>query len=499
MSRFALLGLLILSGIVAAQPSASRERPTQLSSLISPSGGSSIAIHLSAAISGEWRLLSVADVRKELGITLVQSAQMQEIEALNNASVHAMSMMCLEIAPSDYFRLAMPMMREKFLSTALTDVQRLRLKQVVFQLKEREFGAHVAFSWAVRELGLRPDQLEDVDSIRFDRIDQIAKLVTSGERFDKVKPMVEAANGDTFEKMAEMLTRTQRERFAAMRGKVFEPKVDAKSGNANQGSTLKYPKELFGLYDLELHYLWMDENVRRELAITMDQANLITEAVPNDISPTTNRPAEIAKRHDVNAKAIGSILTKEQRLRLDQIMMQRRERVSPEAMCGHPAAVAELKISPIQLMELADGKSLQTVLTAEQLQQRPRLLGNPFDLKPFSGDHLIPRTRSSSARFSTDAYARGFLVNSDRLNLSADQIKKLRDLAADEPRFFELITRELNTGDIPLSTGPVNGPTPATAVADKYLAAVKSQCWNVLDEKQKSIARQILVGPRRRQ
>ena len=119
-----------------------------------------------------------------------------------------------------------------FLATGLTKAQRTRLDQILFQLREKEFGRHQAFAMAARDLGLRPDQVEDVQNVKAVRVEEIEKAVTSGKRFEKVKGEVEATNGDTFEKMAEMLTRAQRERLKEMRGKPFVGELPVKNCEA---------------------------------------------------------------------------------------------------------------------------------------------------------------------------------------------------------------------------------------------------------------------------
>src|SRR5262249_14485616 len=129
--------------------------------------------------------------------------------------------------PADVVRAATNERTANFLATGLTKDQRTRLGQIHFQLREKEFGPHLAFAMAARDLGLRADQKEDVSTLKVLRVEEIDKVVTSGKRFEKVKLEVQAANGDTFEKMAEMLSRAQRERLKELRGKPFEGKVDA--------------------------------------------------------------------------------------------------------------------------------------------------------------------------------------------------------------------------------------------------------------------------------
>ena len=87
--------------------------------------------------------------------------------------------------------------------------------------------------------------------------------------------------------------------------------------------------------------------------------------------------------------------------------------------------------------------------------------------------------------------ARDFLRLTDRLKLTAEQVKKLRELAEDEPKIRELIRKELALDDTPPVAGAGRGKTTVNVVTERYRAAVERQCWDVLDEPQRSIARKI--------
>lgn len=487
MTRGATLALLLLAGTVLAQPG--RRFQPMVPAEPPP------AIRLAPIVPPEWTLLSQPAVRAELGLTKEQSAALEGFQ--NLAAGEAVSAATLGWLPPAAGRALVSAGRDAFLATGLTKAQQARLKQVFFQLKEREFGAHAAFAMSARDLGLRPDQKEDVSWLKGQRVDEIAKLVTSGERFEKVKGQVSAANTDTFEKMAEMLTRTQRERLKELRGKPFAGKVDL--GPTGESPARKYPKELFGLYSTELEYL-ADPAVRDELKITDDQARKIDGESAgwrvefNSIQGSTE--SRIAALHDRTAKAITGILTAEQQARFAQLMMRERALAGPEAMCGHPAAVAALKLTPVQLQQLADGKPVADVLTMDQLAASEKLLGPPPAGLVGYRDPFLPPLRRVAGADPTAAFARHFLVIADRLKLSADQVKKLRELAEDEPKFFDLIQRELDFADTPPVTGAGRGLTVAGAVADKYRGSVEKQCWDVLDEKQRSLAAQF-YGKRR--
>jgi hypothetical protein len=499
---FTLLLLLVVAASLQAQPD-TWERVKPARDVIPPGDVQrqfTDPIRVGQIVPSEWRCLEQARVRDELKLTAMQK---QTLDALSRPDLleAALPLLWSSYVTAETVREWLPSARDAFLNSTLTKEQQVRLRQVVYQLKEREFGAHAAFAMAAKDLGLGTDQLEDVTSIKGQRVEEIAKLVTSGERFEKVKKQVEAANGDTFEKMTEMLTRAQREKLKEVKGKAFEGKVDFAAVAWNVSDSPRYPRELFGYYDLELFYLYEDHDLRKELKLTPKQAletykHLQLWSMAADWYARTATPKDIARAHDSTAEALKTILSKEQQTRLHQIMMQRRERASPEAMCGHPVAVAALKLSPLQLQKLSEGKNVVDVLSREQRDARLALLGEPFALDLFVSDYLVssPPGKASTALFFS--YARHFLVNSERLRLSEEQLKKLRELAEDEPKFFELIRRELSFSDTPPVIGAARSQTSGAAVAERYRAAAEEQCFAVLDEKQQSLAKQIF-GRRR--
>ncbi len=187
-------------------------------------------------------------------------------------------------------------------------------------------------------------------------------------------------------------------------------------------------------------------------------------------------------------------LSAAQRARFDQIMMQRRARVSPEAVCSHPAAIAALKLTPIQVQQLAAGKKLADVLTRDQVAGYDKLLGEPAERPRFDDPYLLPNVLVRKVELPT-ARGRDFLLFSDRLNLTETQVKKLRDLAEDEPKIRELIQHELAFDTTAPVAGAGRAQTAAAVVAEHFQATVEQQCWDVLEPIQQSIARK-LVGRR---
>jgi Spy/CpxP family protein refolding chaperone len=375
-------------------------------------------------------------------------------------------------------------------------------------LKEREFGAYAAVAMAAKELAMRADQLEDVTSIKGERVEAIAKLVTSGERFEKVKPKVETANTDTYEKIAEMLTRTQRERLKELKGKAFGGKVDfltltsivSPGWSVLTESQAAYVPELYGYYDFELRYL-ANRNVRAyELDVNATQSAAINEALERwEEEYKKLGEGAVTKAgglHDLTAKVL-EVLTAEQRKKFDELMINRRMLIGGRAAaCSYPAIVSRFKLSPEQLRSLKEGNQPINVLTTAQAEALAKL-PEPYDpLWLTVQDPVKDLLKESAARSKKEAYkvsafARSFLVISDRLKLSDEQIKKLRELAEDEPKFFELIQRELGFADTAPVAGSGRSITPAGVVSDQYREAVEEQCWNVLDDKQKSTAKAI--------
>jgi hypothetical protein len=479
MSRLVPVALLVVIGSTAAQG----PEPSP-------------AIYLPPVASPGFKLLSQPAVQAELRLTARQKEAVMILTDVGTVSPHVWEAGSLGRVTPDLARAEIERQTKEFLDAGLTKEQRGRLDQIVFQLREKEFGAHAAFAMAARDLALRADQLEDVQNLKGLRVEEIAKHVTSGERFEKVKDKVSATNGDTFEKMAEMLTRTQRDRLTELKGKPFAGKGDEARLHIprpeDRPPPPRYPAHLFGLYDLELRYL-ASATVRSELKVSDDQAALLDGAIR--VWKIDSGKVEWDKLHELTELVLAHHLTPVQRTRLDQIMLQRRERASPELMCGHPAAVAALRLSPIQLQKLRDGQSVNDVLTRDQLARRGQLLGTPFEL-PKVDDPVLSPPAVARVEPSKYAFARNFLVLSDRLKLSPDQIRKLRELAEDEPKIKDLIRRELSFADTPPVAGAARGLSTALAVMDQYQAAVERQCWKVLDDQQQSLARQVF-GRRR--
>ena len=191
----------------------------------------------------------------------------------------------------------------------------------------------------------------------------------------------------------------------AVEAKVNEPKaVEAKKELAGpaQRSPARYPGTKVGYYDLELLYC-MTPALRDELELSDVQMKaprgclgyrngrlgLQRGTVPSGWADVVHVQTETV---------IDKQLTKQQRPRFDQIMMQhRRAKVGPEAVCTYPAAIATLNLSPIQLQQITSGKLLTDVLSNDQLAIFKKLFGEPFDLPLLMDDYLPASARPAAA------------------------------------------------------------------------------------------------------
>jgi hypothetical protein len=467
-------------------------RVTLLLALIPAAATADTTVRVAPVVPPDFRLLSEQAVVKELALTIQQQQAVDKLRLSADASSRDMNLGRFGMVPANALRVGITQQINDFLENDLTKEQRARLDQIAFQLREREFGSHQAFVMAARDLRLRPDQLEDVRNLKGQRVEEIAKSVTSGKRFEKVKTDVSATNGETFDKMAEMLTRAQRERLKELRGKA----IDVKFGFVEPGvpaARARYEGPVIGMYDLELHYI-VQPSIREELKLTAGQTDQLLKARDESTEGVVLGrvlPGSVDKLHDLTEKALG-VLKPEQRARFDQIMMQRRARLSREAVVGYPTAIAALKVTPIQINDLRAGKPIEEILSKDQMARFDKLLGEEFAVPTHVSDIYVPKVRRPVVPVSEPyTAARDFLRLIDRLQLNAEQTKKLRELAEDEPKIRELIQKELSLEDPPPVAGAGRAITAVNAVTQLYREAVEKQCWDVLDPQQQSTAKKI--------
>jgi len=503
-----LIALLWIAGLALAQPAKGIGPTTALPFVpaVPP------PIFLAPVVPPPLKLLTQASVQTEVGLN---GRQQRIVEMLNPAwaiSPRVWEPGTLWLISPEMGRAAIMQKTKEFFENELTKEKRTRLDQVVFQLREREFGAYAAFAMAARDLGLREDQLEDVTNLKGLRVEEISKHVTSGDRYAKIKDRVSATNGETYEKMTEMLTKSQRERLKEMRGKAFVAPIEREPPIASDkpkpaSSDSNYPPALFGVYDFEIRYL-LSGSVWTELGIKEDQRASINRGIDEweaEYAKKKGDPIEkAAELHERTAKSLSDILTPNQRKRFDELMAQRRLFVGGrEAVCAYPPVITALKLTPNQLNGLKEGKKVDEVLTKSEVEALDRFLGKPPQFAPSIAEPIMDKAREmkekrdntlKTARIGEPpqiAFARNLLIISNILKLSDKQITRLRELAEDEPKIMELIQKELDFSDTPPVLGAARSLTSANAVTGQFKSAIEEQCWSVLDAQQQSTARRI--------
>src|SRR5262245_23331828 len=174
-------------------------------------GEPSPPIHLPPVVSPSLRLLTQPAVQAELSLTDRQKQAVVDLNGAWDISPRTWETGSLGWLTPEIGRAAVMLRTKQFLETGLTKDQRARLDQVVFQLREREFGAYAAFAMAARDLNLRPEQVKDLPNSKGREVKEIAKHLRWGKGSEKVKNRVPAPKGETLKKLTERLPRPQRE------------------------------------------------------------------------------------------------------------------------------------------------------------------------------------------------------------------------------------------------------------------------------------------------
>jgi hypothetical protein len=484
--RLSLASALAIAAVAVAQ-----KRPVELP-----------PIYVTPSMPAAFRLLTAPAVQKDVGLTPAQLETVETLTAEWATPTDTWSLRGVGWLTPVQARAETARRTDAFLTRTLTKEQARRVNQIAYQLREKELGAHTMFVASAGTLGLRDDQTEDLPSIQQARVEEITKLVLSGDRFAKVQPKVTASNADSYEKMAEMLTRTQREKLKELRGKQFTGELDSAFFSVPASAVPKvkrsaYPPESFGTYDYEVYYL-ANARVGKELKGTEDQIQGWTKVVAQQSGlPDSFKTWTILKEH----------LTPAQLKRFHELMIQRRLVLGGvEATLGYPLVVDRLKLTGSQLESLRTGAAATDILTAEQEKERAALAGEPFNFlfdvdtpdpvldayRKARAEGQVKRNLVRPEQFEPNTLARSLLLLSGRLELSADQIKQLREIAGDEPKMKALIDRELGFPDGQHTIGADRGLRTATAVQSKYQRVVEEQSWKVLDPKQQSRAKQMM-------
>ena len=107
-------------------------------------------IHVAPVVPPAFRLLGDPAVQKDINLTDAQKAAAERVRQASNQPVRGLPLGRFGFVPAGAFRLAIDAQTAAFLADGLTKEQRTRLDQILFQLREREFGPHLAFALAGR-------------------------------------------------------------------------------------------------------------------------------------------------------------------------------------------------------------------------------------------------------------------------------------------------------------------------------------------------------------
>ena len=137
MIRLVCITLVLMAGSALAQ---TREPPV---------------IYLPPIVPPGLKLLTQPAVQADIGLTAGQKADVESLHHLWGLPPRKWE---VAFVTPEMARAVIAQQTQEFLTKTLTKEQRTRLDQIVFQLREKEFGAHAAFAMAARDLGLRADQ-----------------------------------------------------------------------------------------------------------------------------------------------------------------------------------------------------------------------------------------------------------------------------------------------------------------------------------------------------
>lgn len=105
-------------------------------------------IHVAPVVPPALRLLEDPAVQKEVGLTADQKAAADRVRQGWSLPARAIHLGRFGTIPPEAFRAGANARTAEFLARGLTKDQWTRLNQILFQLREREFGPHQALAMA---------------------------------------------------------------------------------------------------------------------------------------------------------------------------------------------------------------------------------------------------------------------------------------------------------------------------------------------------------------
>ncbi|MFO0879419.1 MAG: hypothetical protein U0840_18895 [Gemmataceae bacterium] len=270
----------------------------------------------------------------------------------------------------------------------LTADQKMRLEQIGRQQRsvvDEEFGKSSTLGEA---LGVTDEQRKAYADANAALAAAVVKAVGSGEPLEKVRSAVNAARQARTATIEKILNADQVAKKQAWFGKPFtgSTSVAIDRGRTPAGSPFgSLQKAFFGKYSAELTTLTRYPKLREELKLTEEQATRLSKATGtlSEKFPAQGMRAALqdpvagekllGDRSAFIEKTLADILTKEQRARFREVLIQQAEaaRGTPglalrSGAVSIPGVAEAIKLTAEQKKNILDGTPEATVLTDNQ-------------------------------------------------------------------------------------------------------------------------------------
>ena len=457
---------------------------------------------VAVALPVKYLYLDQASVRDELKLTKRQIEQLEKTRTLWMETVRKRIS-----ADETESTKKLTQTISKQIDEALTEVQSVRLRQIMLRHCEKEKGMPAVLSVVANDLELSPQQRERFESLRRKRAETVMEHLTSGERFTAIRLKVYESNNDHVESFRQLLTQGQQAKLAKLLGEPFagEIRLAEPPAVASKPISKVYREKLFGFYTLEAEFL-LNESVQKELRMSDDQ---IRKAKEFQVEWSKRFEAEKNAEPDVAKvfQSLDQLVTKElkgildkrgQRERFVSIMVQHREEVGGLAAAyGYPEVAEAMRLTEEQTRSLQAGVPPVAVLKGIQKDTYSLIVGLPFKGEVRIDDPFAPAKKADAPAFKVATVpviderkfnlAGHMIDNARQLKLTDEQMKRLKEIAEDAPKLKELLHRELS--NLPPSTdlATLRNTLPEVSAANHYRKAIIEQCLEVLDEKQRSL------------
>jgi hypothetical protein len=435
------------------------------------------------------RYTAAPDVQKELGLKEEQLRALADLREKANRPVNFAELQgtspTARKKAADEFRKEV----DAALAKALTADQLKRLRQIERQVQSGPDPVFLGPGDLAKELGVSDDQREKFAKAQADHGEAIAKLLLSGEPFEKLKTAFDAAVKNHDETVAAILTPEQQARRNELVGEPFTG--NAFAGGVQQGVAAAQRRLSFGRYSNQLATLVRFKGVQEELQLKEEQLKKLTELngeLQKQFPPPAmfqalqqgGKEAEkfFADRSGFIDKALADVLTKEQQARFRELNLQRLEAPprTPGSEFGpfgrntatsYPGVAEAIKLTEEQKKNLLDGTDPLRVLTDEQKKAIKSMLGKPAKIEVVFAVPDSPQVPDAGALSAAHQLTLDTLVW-DALKLDREQSANVA-AAANE---YVLVTgRRGGFGGFP-DGGQPGGQKEQAAAAEEYRKAL---------------------------